>query len=380
MGRAMLIICAGMLVALGIVAMGTSGQGKLLTENTVEYAQKTQALNASHTAIQIAMQAINDKGIENMDQAYVDNKNSNNSWISSTVNDADIVFSVEFLNSDWETNPYFEEDRIRLSSIATHDNKYKANVESVYEVAPFSNLVPKFKSALSIATENFTINTDGSASLSGNSATACEDGDQSKPGISVQNQNLEDNVQSETSNIDIEGDPNVGVDNDLSYQPTDELIARLANTDGVQYLSGTTDQTLGTESDPGVFFVEDYLKLTGKQKEGYGILVVRSDGEMKYEDDDGSTVDIAGNFEWNGLVVFENAYNFKGRGTPTINGSVLVGNTEDSNETIDIDLNGNIHMQYDCQAETYAKMAAAGAVKQNKYTRVVTREETTLLK
>jgi len=369
-----------MLVSLGIVSMSTSDQGKMLTKKNVEYAQKTQALNAAHTAIQVVMQEINEKGIDNMDQAYVDERNNNNSWTSATVNGATIDFYVEFLNSDWETNPYFEEDKVRLTSTAIVDGSYQAKVQSVYLVAPFSNFVPKFKSPLSIATENFTINTDGSASIDGNSPSACEDGDQSKPGISVLNENSEDNVQSETSDIDVQGDPKVAVDNDLSYEPTDELIARLANTNGVEYLSGTTDQTLGTESDPGVFFVEDQLKLTGKQKEGYGILVVRSDGEMSYEGDDGSTLDIAGNFEWNGLVVFENAYNFKGRGTPTINGSVLVGNTSDYDGQIDIDLNGNIHMQYDCASERYAKIAAANAVKQNKYTRKVSLEETRVIK
>jgi hypothetical protein len=377
MGRAMLIICAGMLVALGIVAMGTSSQGKLMTKKTVEYAQKTQALNAAHTAIQIVTQEINKKGIENMDQQYVDDRNSSNSWTPSTVNGADIVLSIEFLNSDWETNPYFEEDKLRVISEATIDNEYEANVKSVYEVAPFSNLVPKFKSPLTIATKNFTIDTDGSASISGNSPSACQDGeDPNKQGITVMNQNLEDNVQSETSNIDIEGDPKVSVDSDLSYQPTDELIARLANTDGVRHVSGTTDETLGTASDPGVFFVGDNLKLTGKQKEGYGILVIRDDGELQYEGEDGATLDIAGNFEWNGLVIFENAYNLKGTGTPTINGSVLIGNTKDYEDSININLNGNIHLQYDCAGENYAKKAAADAVKQNQYTRLVTSEET----
>lgn len=378
MGRAMLILCSGMLISLGIVSISTSDQGKMLTEKSVEYAQKTQALNAAHTAIQVVMQEINEKGIENMDQNYVDDRNSSNSWTSSTVNGATIDFSVEFLNSDWETNPYFEEDKVRLNSTAIVEGSYEAKVQSVYLVAPFSNLVPEFKSPLSIATENFTISGGGSASINGTSPSQCEDGDNTKPGITVKNGNLEDQVQSETNDMDIEGDPRVSVDNDLSYEPTDELIARLANTTGVQYLSGTTDETLGTAEDPGVFFVEDNLKLTGKQKEGYGILVIRSDGEMSYEGDDGSTLDIAGNFEWNGLIVFENAYNFKGRGTPTLNGSVLVGNTSDYDGNIDIDLSGNIKMQYDCAAERYAKIAAADAVKQNKYTREVTLEETNL--
>ena len=374
MGRAMLIICAGMLVALGIVSMGTSGQGKMLTEKTVEYAQKTEALNAAHTAIQISMQKIN------KDNNWAKEHDSSNPW-TTTIDGVQTTLYVDYM---YEASNYWDADSLRMVSQAEIDvagggsEKYTSKVVSVYLKAPFSNLVPKFKSPLSIATENFTIDTDGSASISGNSPSACDDGDQSKPGISVMNQNLEDNVQSETSDIDVEGDPKVATDKDLSYEPTDELIARLANTTSVQYLTGTTDQTLGTSSDPGVFFVEDNLKLTGKQDEGYGILVIRSDGEMSYEGDDGSTLDIAGNFEWNGLVIFENAYNFKGRGTPTINGSVLVGNTSDYDGSIGIDLNGNIHLQYDCAAEEYAKMAAANAVDQNKYTRVVTLEETTI--
>jgi hypothetical protein len=374
MGRAMLIICAGMLVALGIVSMGTSGQGKMLTEKTVEYAQKTEALNAAHTAIQISMQKIN------KDNNWAKEHDSSNPW-TTTIDGVQTTLYVDYM---YEASNYWDADSLRMVSQAEIDvadggsENYTSKVVSVYLKAPFSNLVPKFKSPLSIATENFTIDTDGSASISGNSPSACDDGDQSKPGISVMNQNLEDNVQSETSDIDVEGDPKVATDKDLSYEPTDELIARLANTTSVQYLTGTTDQTLGTSSDPGVFFVEDNLKLTGKQDEGYGILVIRSDGEMSYEGDDGSTLDIAGNFEWNGLVIFENAYNFKGRGTPTINGSVLVGNTSDYDGSIGIDLNGNIHLQYDCAAEEYAKMAAANAVDQNKYTRVVTLEETTI--
>ena len=374
MGRAMLIICAGMLVALGIVSMGTSGQGKMLTEKTVEYAQKTEALNAAHTAIQISMQKIN------KDNNWAKEHDSSNPW-TTTIDGVQTTLYVDYM---YEASNYWDADSLRMVSQAEIDvagggsEKYTSKVVSVYLKAPFSNLVPKFKSPLSIATENFTIDTDGSASISGNSPSACDDGDQSKPGISVMNQNLEDNVQSETSDINVEGDPKVATDKDLSYEPTDELIARLANTTSVQYLTGTTDQTLGTSSDHGVFFVEDNLKLTGKQDEGYGILVIRSDGEMSYEGDDGSTLDIAGNFEWNGLVIFENAYNFKGRGTPTINGSVLVGNTSDYDGSIGIDLNGNIHLQYDCAAEEYAKMAAANAVDQNKYTRVVTLEETTI--
>ena len=90
-------------------------------------------------------------------------------------------------------------------------------------------------------------------------------------------------------------------------------------------------------------------------------------------DDEGATLDLAGNFEFNGLVVFENAYSIDGRGTPKINGTMLIGNTDlMGDDSIDIDLGGNISINYDCEAEEYARMAAANAVK--KYIRRVTTE------
>ena len=180
-------------------------------------------------------------------------------------------------------------------------------------------------------------------------------------------------VDTHTSN-DLKGDPPVKKDTTLSYQPTDDLIERLENMSYSKTISGNYKGEMGSKEYPGVFFVEDQAKLTGGISEGYGILVVRSDGNMTYEDSDGAELDIAGNFKFNGLVIFENAYNFDGKGTPTINGSVLVGNTEGFSNQIDIDISGNLTLQYDCTAKNYAKKAAALAVKQKKYKHVITFE------
>ena len=47
---------------------------------------------------------------------------------------------------------------------------------------------------------------------------------------------------------------------------------------------------------------------------------------------------------------------------------MLIGNTDlMGDDSIDIDLGGNISINYDCEAEEYARMAEANAVKQNKY-------------
>lgn len=371
MGRAMLIICAGVLVSLGIVSMSTSQQGTLLTEKAVKYANETRTLNASHTAIQIAMQNINE------DDTWATTHDSANAW-TTTIDEAEVSLYVDYI---FTAANYWDADSIRLvsnSSIASIDGsakKYRGNVTSVYLKAPFSNLVPPFQSAITIASNQVNpFSASGSASISGNApaGSGCED----KPAMTIAKPDGSGpdstSYANELNNIDTQGSPKVKVNNNLSYEPTDELIDRLENSPDRVNVTGNYGDSLGTAEDPGIFFVGDKANLNGNQKAGYGIMVVQSDGGMTYDGE----LDVSGNFEWNGLIIFENAFDFDGRGTPTINGSVLIGNTSDFTGDIDVSINGNLHLQYDCRAEEYAKMAAANAVQQNKYTRVVTSERT----
>ena len=364
MGRAMLIICAGVLISLGFVVISTSNTGKMLTQKNVNYAEYTMAKNAAHTAIQIAMQEIN------QDNDWPNTHDINNPWVT-TIQDREVALYMEY----YQDANYWDPDSLWIYSNASYLNDV-VQVKSLYLKQPFSSLVPDFEGALTVAADadKFTFSMGGSSSMSGNSPSGagCED----KPAITTM-PGSESNFSSVTGSAKVEGDPKINSNPDLSYQPTDEMIARLAATDGVQYISGNYKGAMGTKESPGVFFIEDNARLTGGIDEGYGILVIRSHGELEYEGTDGTSLDVAGNFKFNGLVIFENAYNFKGRGTPTINGTVLVGHTKDYPDhypPIDIDLSGNIHLQYDCRGEEYAKMAAANAVKQNKYSRIVSTE------
>jgi hypothetical protein len=367
MGRAMIIITSGALLALGIFNISTSQQGLALTEKTADNANYIMAKNTAHTAIQMAMQHINE------DDEWAERHDKNNAKFTgpweTTIDGRDVTLFTEY-----QKHPdYWQPDTLRLISNAKLKD-LTAEVISLYYKQPFSSLVPDFEGAISLPTGFNTFNADGNAhNITGNapSGTACEN----KPAIVVNRSETRDALPND---LNTEGDPDILVKNDLSYQPTDELIERLANTNGVEYLSGKLSGKgvdMGSPEDPGVFFVEDDLKITGGKIQGYGILVIRSFGDMEYVNEEGTVLDLAGNFEFNGLVVFENAYDFDGRGTPTINGTVLIGNTDlMGNDSIDIDLGGNISINYDCEAEEYAKMAAADAVKQNKYTRRVTTE------
>jgi hypothetical protein len=363
-----------MLVILGIIGISTADQGKSLTQKAVKYANETTAQNAAHTAIQIAMQKINE------DDGWATTYNKSNPW-THTIDGAQTSLYVE-TNSDYTTNGYWEADSLRITSQANYADGYESQVTSLYLKAPFSNLVPQFKGALSLALMKEEINSlsiGGSSIINGNppSGSGCNN----MPGIAAMDESYVEELEASgtvpdwSGNKGVTGDPQLKYDSDLKYSPVDEMIARLKKSGNSKTISGQYSGSLGTQENPGVFFVEDYVKLTGKQDAGYGILVIRGDGGMGYEGE----LDLKGQFEFNGLVVFENAELFDGKGTPTINGSVLVGKRpqEESStyeNSIDIDISGNISIQYNCIAEKYAKMAAADAVKQNKYTRVVTYE------
>lgn len=365
MGRAMLIICAGVLISLGFISMGTSGQGKRIIENNAGYAEFVQAKNRSHTAIQMAFQEMN------KDADWAKEHDESSPWYPE-VEGQTVKLYVDYYH---DSPDFFDIDSLRIYSSTKYgeDLSESADIVSVYTKNEIE-MVPDFEGALTLASEFTKVNTDGSASINGNNSSCPEN----KPGLVANNQDSYDDAVDGTQPLQdkdaIEGDPAIALDTSIEYDPTDELIARLAELSDVTHISGEYKGDMGTQDEPGVFFVEDEAKLTGGISEGYGIMVVRTNGALTLEDD-GTLLDLAGNFVFNGLVIFENAYSLDGKGTPTINGSVLIGNTEDyDGQDLNIDLNGNIHFQYDCVGEKYANQAAAMAFKQSRYRRIVTFE------
>lgn len=376
MGRAMLIICAAVLVSMAFISMGSMNQTKLLTEKTVNYADFTMAKNTAHTAIQIAMQEINKNDDYNDENSWINTYDESNPWIGE-INGRNFELYVDFLNKDDPDRDYWDADSIRIVSRASHKiaqsgpglKEVTAEVVSLYLKGRFSTLVPDFGGALQFPTGYNTINPNGNAHNINGTADHCEE---NKPAIVTSDQATKDDLD---SNPDLNLDGDVAVDEELNYEPTDQLIERLKNSGNATTVNSEYSGTLGSPEEPGIFFIDGNVKLTGQQSEGYGIMVIQNSAYMEYQDEEGNFVDIRGNFEFNGLVIFENAFEFKGGGTPTINGSVLVGETPDyTGDGIDITLDGNIEINYDCDGENYAKQAAADAVQQNRYVRVVTSE------
>ena len=375
----MLIICSGVLISLAYMSFGTATQEKSLTLKGAGYAKLVHAKNAAHTAIQIAMNEINE------DSTFIDTHHGEGSAWKTEIGGASVDLYVE----RFYTSPQFwDPDSIRLVSIADYLGLEDVRVMSVYLKNPYQEYVEPFKSPLTIATDNYTLNVSGSANLSGvDYSNQCDAAQaDSTPAITIMDPNAVSTVETELtdSGVNTEGTESVNADTSLTYDPTDELIERLLQTEGLVDLGNYLDNgnkyngpALGSADSPGVFVVDDPIKFAGGMEPGYGILIVRNSGVMSMDSTSVSGTDfsVAGNFEFNGLVVFENAFNLKGNGTPTINGSVLIGDTDDyEGPPIDINITGNTRLQYDCLGEDYAKKAASLAIKQNKFTRVVTFE------
>lgn len=367
MGRAMLIICSAALISLGIIGISTSKTGSLLSQSNINYAYENTVKNAAHTGIQIAMQKISE------DSAWIGDYNAANPFKPNVDNPVDSLYTYAECINDCENNDYFDTDTVRIVGKASilHGAKVtSAKVSSVYKMRKFASLVPDFAGALQLPSGYGSLNADGTAHEINGIPPSESNCPESKAPIAVNSQATKDDLKTKdlkSENGDLTDD-DIMVDESLDYEPTDELIKRLE--DDATIVDSDFGSTLGTAEEPGVYFVEGDVKLSGDQKEGYGILVIRGGSSFEMED---PTLSVAGNFTFNGLVIFENAQLFDGHGTPTINGSVLVGDTEEPTD-IEVDIGGNIEINYDCAGERYSKMAANNLVNQNKYNRMVSYE------
>lgn len=356
MGRAMLIICFGLLIALGFTMLGTNNQAQQLSGLNIGYANRMQAQNAAQIAVQYGIQNINE------DPDWIENHNSeSDAWGDSLIG-AQTSLWIEKV-SESTNDSGLKEETFRIHARATYSDQ-QANVTTLYEKSEL-HYVPEFKSVISITTDNFTFLMANTASINGSDPLgSCED----MPGIIAKNPTDSAKIADNSNSGQIQGNPAIKVD-EVPYTSFGELVSYLEEMPEVKHLSSIYSGTLGDSTSPGVYFVNSPVDITGDISEGYGILVIKEDGKLFY---DGNT-DIAENLTFNGLVIFEDAWDFKADNTPSISGSVALGNTGDA-PTLDIVLDGTININYDCDAQRYARRASALIFDQDGFRRIVTFE------
>ncbi|MBN2732030.1 MAG: hypothetical protein JXR26_06355 [Balneolaceae bacterium] len=348
MGRAMLIICAGVLVALGYTFIGSANQSEVMTERNVNTYYAMKAQSTAYTGIQFAIQRYNDDASNNHND-YTEEFN-----YTETTEDANLTLSVKE-STEIINGVNTEVAKITSKSIypVGSSQSVEHTVIATFDISESQVLVPEFMSALSIATENFTFDINGSSAQINGHNSACSN---SKPGVAVTSENAKSAVGEYTAITGTSGNQ-ADVDPNLSFQEAEELISMLEDQPEVNYLTGDQQvKEMGTAQNPGIFFIEENVKLAGGISEGFGIMVVRSNADFDYE----GGLDVNGNFTFNGLVIFQNATEFSAAGTPNINGSVLIGNSEGYTTTISI--KGDVTVQYDCSAKDYADWAVKNAL------------------
>lgn len=358
MGRALLITLAAVMVALSYTFIGMNSQGKAMDERNVNSHSKAMAKNTAHTGVQLAIEEYNNRKSDGIP----DNEEFSN--ISKSADNANLQLSLT------ESSEMINGESTEIITIISKSNysSVEHEVVATFDVSQKQSLLPDFVSAISVANGNvdFTMNSN-STTINGIDDTG--DCQMNAPGITVPNQNDIDQDIALTKayqNGNISGNPAAKVDNSINFSEMSELIDNLSNQPGAEFLNGGTyNDNLGSETDPGIFIVEHPTKIQSNGI-GYGILIIKSGGELELE----GQLDLRGKFEFNGLVIFENAYNFDSKGTPNINGSVIFGVEDNVFTNTDIDIGGTVEYQFDCDAKKYADNAVDKVLNTTLYQRL----------
>jgi hypothetical protein len=333
MGRSMLIIVMGVIITLSMSQTNLFSTLSQIEKKTNNYAMGTSVSNLAHSGAEIAMQ----------------NLRNDSDWRAQgmTVQTANGLITL--------TTTEMGTDTLLITARGTSlefDHTVNYMVLQTTTTLP----VPDFQGAMAIDTDNFVFSLGGSAEINGNDVSGTCD---AQPGVAVTS---ETGAVKVGTNSRIKGDPDgkAGIVEGGSFAEAQELIKILENS---PYATHITDPNyigdFGSVDNPGVFLIDRKVRLSGGMTDGYGIMVIRAGGELEMEGE----LDLSGNFTFNGLMIFENAYSLDARGTPTINGSILIGSTNDV--TVPIYITGNVKFNYDCSAQKHAQLAAENVVINN---------------
>jgi len=335
MGRSMLIIVMGVIITLSMSQTNLFSTLSQIEDKTNNYAIGTSVSNLAHSGAEIAMQ----------------NLRNDSDWRVEGMNIETSNGLMTITTTDMGT------DTLLIASRGT-SFEFDHTVNYLVLQSTATLQVPEFQGAMAIDTDNFVFSLGGSAEINGNDVSGTCD---AQPGVAVTSKIGADKVG---TNERIKGDPDgkAGIVEGGSFAEAQELIKMLENSPNATHITDTNYKgDFGTIDEPGVFFIDQKVRLSGGVPDGYGIMVIRAGGELEMDGD----LELSGNFTFNGLVIFENAYSLDAKGTPTINGSILIGSTSDET-TVPIYISGNVQFNYDCTALQYAQLAAENTAVNNK--------------
>jgi hypothetical protein len=235
MGRAMLIIAAGAIIAVGILQLGVQGKRTSIATNTAVDAYEVEIRNKAFTAAQVTMERINESG-------GTWRPTFNSPWVQDIDGTPISVYYNKIDSAGTGTFAQLEAETIEIHASATYDDPMTGQTNNMEIITTYvkraMHFVPEFKGAMQFATgiNGFNFGLSGASKITGDDVSGlCS----SKPSIVVENEDAKADVLAgvkKTSSL-VSDNTSIGIDPNLSYQPVDELVARLAD------MAGTTTET-----------------------------------------------------------------------------------------------------------------------------------------
>ncbi|HKI46644.1 MAG TPA: hypothetical protein VKA08_15050 [Balneolales bacterium] len=338
MGRALLLICAGLTIVFGIVETNMQNRQTEGVMTNVNYVNDMQARNLNNAAIDLAIRKLE------YDPSW---RNAGDPWDVTLDNGSSNV-----LIDDYGV------DTLRLTATSPMDNGKNKVIVLIKKAK--STIIPPIKSALGIYNSIFTYTMTGNSNISGNDQSGLA---ANLPGVIVPDQASKNEILNSTGGsadiTGVGGVPSISVDSTINFSDFSALTSDLMNSPSATYLPGGTYKgSLGSATDPGIYVIDGtQVKFTGGTPDGYGVLIVNQTGDLTVDNTD---LSIAGNFQFNGLVIFENGWNFTATGTTYINGSTVTGSV--NGNALNIKLSGTTHINYNSNAlSQYAQKAIDNA-------------------
>jgi hypothetical protein len=217
--------------------------------------------------------------------------------------------------------------RAVITSVATGANNSKAIVQTTVQVYTFASSSP------AVVYSKEDVDVQGATNLVINGADNCGTGTTLGTVYTYNPATTNTNGNPVLSSAPTAGNQNIDIDalvNSLKGGATVTLTSDKTSSGHVTYGSSTSPVIV--YSDPLTDQNDGELKLNNVT--GYGILLVRGNLEM------------AGNFNWNGLIIVTGQFKTTGGGSDAknIKGQIYGGS---SSKVGDTDISGSVNMQYD---------------------------------
>ncbi|MDG5768202.1 hypothetical protein QA596_12115 [Balneolales bacterium ANBcel1] len=321
MGRALLILCLGSMIILGMVQRAVYQRQLSATEGNVQTFEVNQARNATGIGLELGLNRL----FHDQDQQL----SGSPPWVF-TVDGMNINVHVDTHDdAPGEVPPRFL--RVRAGH-TLHGREFES-----FAFVNEGTIIPPVDGALGFYGTGSEVNLSGNAKISGydTNPDGSEGPEAAVPGIAAVDE--ESYLINHQGNASYTGDPDFIHKEDMNAQTVFEFL-EMYKTQATVYQSQTD---LGSVEYPAITLFDGYNKVSDNVNAA-GIMIVT----------EGSKVDFRGNFAFQGLVLVEGELDI--RGNVHVYGAMMFSDNAlleiDDPESSDAYFTGNATIQYSSQA------------------------------